>query len=138
METANCHFNVIVNQDGRGCSVIHVRNWSSSLTIIQQNYLKFPTIFSSLQGWMRSWGMFDVRTMQVRKKSFELKKNICLCSIFVSSCFPGWSGPNCSVCDKLPGCSEHGFCTRPLECRCEEGYIGNFCQTPKCRQGKVL
>ena len=49
------------------------------------------------------------------------------------SCHPGWSGPDCDVCIKLPGCTEHGHCSKPMECICDYGFEGHFCHKAKCR-----
>ena len=46
----------------------------------------------------------------------------------------GYQGHNCTECSLLPGCV-HGRCDRPLECICEEGWEGEFCNVPICRQG---
>ena len=51
------------------------------------------------------------------------------------SCHPGWTGPNCDKCVPLPGCSHHGYCTKPMECLCKYGYDGHFCHNPTCRDG---
>ena len=59
------------------------------------------------------------------------KLNVCFVLAF--SCFPGWTGPMCTDCIKLPGCSEHGYCTKPMECRCKTGYQGSSCHKPICR-----
>ncbi len=53
----------------------------------------------------------------------------------IFSCHPGWSGPDCDVCIKLPGCSDHGHCSKPMECECDYGYEGHFCHKAKCREG---
>ena len=52
-----------------------------------------------------------------------------------NSCHPGWTGPNCDICVKLPGCTDHGHCTKPMDCECDYGYEGHFCHKPKCREG---
>ena len=50
-------------------------------------------------------------------------------------CHPGWTGPTCEICIPLPGCSiDHGYCTKPMECKCKEGYKGRFCNAVKCRK----
>ncbi len=51
-----------------------------------------------------------------------------------SSCHPGWRGENCTECVPLPDCL-NGFCDKPLECKCQDGYLGQFCHKPKCRDG---
>jgi len=48
-------------------------------------------------------------------------RHICRCRL-------GWAGETCTDCQVLPGC-QHGYCTKPLECRCHEGYTGLLCQT---------
>lgn len=45
----------------------------------------------------------------------------------------GYRGVNCSECSLLPGCV-HGFCDRPLECQCLEGWKGEFCDEPECKE----
>eukprot|EP00094_Tigriopus_californicus_P013133 TCALIF_12700-PA protein Name:"Similar to dla Delta-like protein A (Danio rerio)" AED:0.01 eAED:0.01 QI:399/0.83/0.85/1/0.33/0.42/7/242/207 len=44
-----------------------------------------------------------------------------------------WQSENCTDCAVLPGCI-HGYCNRPLECICEEGWTGEFCDTPICKE----
>ena len=46
----------------------------------------------------------------------------------------GYQGHDCTDCSLLPGCV-HGHCERPLECTCEEGWEGEFCNIPECREG---
>ena len=46
----------------------------------------------------------------------------------ICRCRLGWAGEICTDCQVLPGC-QHGYCTKPLECRCHEGYTGLLCQT---------
>ena len=49
-------------------------------------------------------------------------------------CNRGWTGPNCTQCLTLPGCSEdNGYCSKPMECNCKSGYQGTFCEKFKCR-----
>ena len=52
-------------------------------------------------------------------------------------CRLGWDGETCSDCRRLPGC-KHGFCTRPLECRCEPGWTGLFCDIRESRTGCMM
>lgn len=49
------------------------------------------------------------------------------------SCHPGWTGENCDVCIPLPEC-KYGFCERPMECICQEGFEGNFCEQAICSE----
>uniref|UniRef100_W5NJ49 Delta like non-canonical Notch ligand 2 n=1 Tax=Lepisosteus oculatus TaxID=7918 RepID=W5NJ49_LEPOC len=41
-------------------------------------------------------------------------------------CDPGWEGPQCEDCVKMPGCV-HGSCHQPWQCTCESGWAGRFC-----------
>jgi len=36
---------------------------------------------------------------------------------------------------KLPGCTEFGFCNKPMECNCRRGWTGNYCNIPICAAG---
>ena len=56
-----------------------------------------------------------------RNYIFLYHQHICRCRL-------GWAGEICTDCQVLPGC-QHGYCTKPLECRCHEGYTGLLCQT---------
>ena len=50
-------------------------------------------------------------------------------------CHRGWTGPTCEICAPLPGCSiNYGYCTKPMECKCKDGYQGRFCNIVKCRE----
>lgn len=40
------------------------------------------------------------------------------------------SDEDCSACMQLPGCV-HGSCTKPFECKCEDGWSGMFCDKRK-------
>ena len=73
-----------------------------------------------------SWRM-QVRIVQ--KRPFFPKTDD-----FLYSCYPGWTGPNCDQCEKSPGC-QYGYCTKPMECICDQGYGGTFCHSPICRDG---
>ena len=46
----------------------------------------------------------------------------------------GYQGHDCTECSLLPGCV-HGHCERPLECICDDGWEGEFCNIPKCLEG---
>ncbi|XP_036270110.1 protein delta homolog 2 isoform X3 [Pipistrellus kuhlii] len=57
-------------------------------------------------------------------------------------CDPGWEGPHCERCVRMPGC-QHGSCHQPWQCICHGGWAGKFCdkdehicttQSP-CRNG---
>ncbi|XP_061084595.1 protein delta homolog 2 [Conger conger] len=41
-------------------------------------------------------------------------------------CDPGWEGPQCDDCARMPGCV-HGSCHQPWQCTCESGWAGRFC-----------
>ncbi|XP_072533761.1 protein delta homolog 2 [Salminus brasiliensis] len=41
-------------------------------------------------------------------------------------CDPGWGGPFCADCVRMPGCI-HGSCHQPWQCTCEDGWTGRFC-----------
>ncbi|XP_062851085.1 protein delta homolog 2 [Trichomycterus rosablanca] len=41
-------------------------------------------------------------------------------------CDPGWGGPSCSDCVRMPGCV-HGSCLQPWQCTCDDGWTGRFC-----------
>uniref|UniRef100_A0A3B1IV13 Protein delta homolog 2 n=2 Tax=Astyanax mexicanus TaxID=7994 RepID=A0A3B1IV13_ASTMX len=41
-------------------------------------------------------------------------------------CDPGWGGPFCADCVRMPGCV-HGSCHQPWQCTCEDGWTGRFC-----------
>lgn len=46
-------------------------------------------------------------------------------------CQPGWTGPQCE--ERIP-CHEHcdfGWCDQDAVCHCNQGYEGEFCDTPK-------
>ena len=39
-----------------------------------------------------------------------------------------WAGPSCDIPICAPGCSPlHGYCTRPGQCDCEDGWAGSAC-----------
>lgn len=44
----------------------------------------------------------------------------------VCRCDPGWDGPFCEDCVKMPGCV-HGVCHQPWQCMCLSGWAGKFC-----------
>lgn len=44
----------------------------------------------------------------------------------VCRCDPGWEGPQCDDCARMPGCV-HGSCHQPWQCTCENGWAGRFC-----------
>ncbi|KAJ8418325.1 hypothetical protein AAFF_G00140340 [Aldrovandia affinis] len=44
----------------------------------------------------------------------------------VCRCDPGWEGPQCEECVRMPGCV-HGSCHQPWQCTCESGWAGRFC-----------
>ena len=39
-------------------------------------------------------------------------------------CFAGWSGPTCDVCVVQPHCPNHGNCSEPAGCACENTLDG--------------
>ncbi|XP_051771954.1 protein delta homolog 2 [Ctenopharyngodon idella] len=41
-------------------------------------------------------------------------------------CDPGWGGPRCEDCVRMPGCV-HGTCHQPWQCTCMDGWAGRFC-----------
>ncbi|XP_076141368.1 uncharacterized protein dlk2 [Alosa pseudoharengus] len=41
-------------------------------------------------------------------------------------CDPGWGGPECADCMRMPGCV-HGSCHQPWQCTCQPGWTGRFC-----------
>ncbi|XP_051946511.1 protein delta homolog 2-like [Xyrauchen texanus] len=41
-------------------------------------------------------------------------------------CDPGWGGPRCDDCVRMPGCL-HGTCHQPWQCTCMDGWAGRFC-----------
>ncbi|XP_056327563.1 protein delta homolog 2 [Danio aesculapii] len=41
-------------------------------------------------------------------------------------CDPGWGGPMCDDCVRMPGCV-HGTCHQPWQCSCMDGWTGRFC-----------
>ncbi|XDV50809.1 hypothetical protein PO909_019819 [Leuciscus waleckii] len=41
-------------------------------------------------------------------------------------CDPGWGGPRCDDCVRMPGCV-HGSCHQPWQCTCMDGWGGRFC-----------
>ncbi|XP_017319627.2 protein delta homolog 2 isoform X3 [Ictalurus punctatus] len=41
-------------------------------------------------------------------------------------CDPGWGGPFCEDCVRMPGCV-HGSCHQPWQCTCLDGWTGRFC-----------
>lgn len=41
-------------------------------------------------------------------------------------CDPGWGGPRCDDCVRMPGCV-HGTCHQPWQCTCIDGWTGRFC-----------
>lgn len=41
-------------------------------------------------------------------------------------CDPGWGGPRCDDCVRMPGCV-HGTCHQPWQCTCMDGWTGRFC-----------
>jgi len=59
---------------------------------------------------------------------FHKRSYISLNNQHIRRCRLGWAGEICTDCQVLPGC-QHGYCTKPLECRCHEGYTGLLCQT---------
>ncbi|XP_040286788.1 protein delta homolog 2 [Bufo bufo] len=44
----------------------------------------------------------------------------------VCRCDPGWDGPFCEDCVRMPGCV-HGVCHQPWQCMCLSGWDGKFC-----------
>ncbi|CAB4065666.1 unnamed protein product [Lepeophtheirus salmonis] len=51
------------------------------------------------------------------------------------NCIEGSTGVNCNECIKKPGCVNGECKDKPFECVCKEGYEGELCDIPKCRQG---
>ena len=84
---------------------------------------------------MCSRALYISRRVHVRTSFFFLLWKVFSFTFPLCSCHPGWTGELCDECIKLPGCSRHGHCTKPLECTCDDGYQGNFCSKPICREG---
>jgi len=57
--------------------------------------------------------------------------------ILLSSCLRGWSGTYCDKCETHSLC-EHGTCKSPGECSCKNGWMGQNCDCPKCKEGEVV
>ena len=51
------------------------------------------------------------------------------------SCEAGWKGDNCDQCIPMAGCQNGGCNGTPLACKCNQGWMGPFCDCPKCKEG---
>ena len=60
--------------------------------------------------------------------------NIWILWIVFHSCYPGFTGDNCSqpTCTSLNNCSGHGVCIEAELCKCEQGYNGIDCSNYSC------
>ena len=50
----------------------------------------------------------------------------------VYRCRVGYWGDNCDECFPYPGC-KNGFCRKPWECRCNDGWTGFLCDQSKAK-----
>ncbi|MBN3297071.1 DLK2 protein, partial [Amia calva] len=58
------------------------------------------------------------------KQNLAVADGICVC--LCCRCDPGWEGPQCEDCVRMPGCV-HGSCHQSWQCTCESGWAGRFC-----------
>ena len=120
---------------------MQTRMWTRILRRTRRLHVSFSLFWVSTRLWIYPKKSYiHSHIAQNILIASSLKKRLQTWETYLSivfSCHPGWTGPTCETCIPLPGCSiHHGFCTKPLECKCRDGYTGAFCSTMKCRKVK--
>jgi hypothetical protein len=90
----------------------------------------------------------EIKTISIRNDSYinkifyDIEKILCkkncnmyggFCKNNECNCFEGWNGIYCEKCNSIILCNGHGKCSQSsVSCTCDNGYIGERCQTPIC------